>query len=106
MIVEGVNLGVGQNLSPRPSKERRFCGGALWGCFVEMLCGDASWGCFCSAIDDILYLLSGGPMKELLKGLGSVAIGIFAGAGLAAISFLAIEVLIPPVSHLTEIHLA
>ena len=43
-------------------------------------------------------------MKELLKGVGSVALGTFAGAGLAAISFLAIEVLMPPASHVREIH--
>ena len=42
-------------------------------------------------------------MKALLKGVGSVALGTFAGAGLAAISFLAIEVLMSPVSHLAEI---
>ena len=42
-------------------------------------------------------------MKALLKGVGSVALGTFAGAGLAAISFLAIEVLMSPVSHLTKI---
>ena len=42
-------------------------------------------------------------MKALLKGVGSVALGTFAGAGLAVISFLAIEVLMSPVSHLTKI---
>ena len=42
-------------------------------------------------------------MQELVKGVGSVALGTFAGAGLAAISFLAIDVLMSPVIHLTEI---
>ena len=42
-------------------------------------------------------------MTEFLKGVCSVSLGVFAGAGLAAISFLSIEVLMPPVSHLTEI---
>ena len=42
-------------------------------------------------------------MKEFFKGVCSVTLGTFAGAGLAAVSFLAIEVLMPPVSHLSEI---
>ena len=42
-------------------------------------------------------------MKELLKGVGSVSLGTLAGAGLAAISFLSIDLLISPVNHLTEI---
>lgn len=51
----------------------------------------------------MLCLANGASTKELLKGVGSVALGTFAGAGLAAISFLAFEVLMSPVSHLTEI---
>lgn len=42
-------------------------------------------------------------MTEFFKGVCSVTLGTFAGAGLAAVSFLAIEVLMPPVSHLSEI---
>ena len=41
-------------------------------------------------------------MTEFFKGVCSVTIGTFAGAGLVAVSFPAIEVLMPPVSHLSE----
>lgn len=42
-------------------------------------------------------------MTEFLKGVGSVTLGAIAGAGLAAVSFFAIGVLMPPFSHVTEI---
>ena len=42
-------------------------------------------------------------MTEFFKGVCSVALGAIAGAGLAAVSFLAVEVLMPPVSHLSEL---
>ena len=42
-------------------------------------------------------------MTEYLNGVGSVILGAIAGAGLAAVSFFAIELLMPPCSHVTEI---